>query len=140
LQRVKSKFFNKIRKIISGPIKEIYAILLMTIAYISSFVILVINSKNFYEEIYNFYSLFYINLILMIFMLYNYNICYFSDPGILPKNLNRKPINPINTEIINNEKVNKNIDIEKNINLKVEEKNNSSSSASLNPSKNKMKK
>ncbi len=76
----------------------------------------------------------------MIFMLYNYNICYFSDPGILPKNLNRKPINPINTEIINNEKVNKNIDIEKNINLKVEEKNNSSSSASLNPSKNKMKK
>ena len=62
-------------------------------------------------------------------MLYNYLICYFSDPGILPKNLKGRPV-----EITTNEIKNKTKD--KNTILKVEdEKNKSSSFYSLKESK-----
>ena len=100
----------------------------MSFAYISSLIILVILSKDFYDEIYNFHFLFYFNLIFMIFMLYNYNICYFSDPGIIPKNLTGKgqPIELLKEEIK---------DKNENKILKIEDKDKSTSSASLNQSK-----
>jgi len=100
--KLNNKLISLFSKIICGPRDEIFIVIGMSFSYLLFFLSWVFFINDLYTDIYKFNFLFYMFLLILIILQYNYLRCYFSDPGIIPKCLEAEMIE--NNEKILNDK------------------------------------
>ena len=82
------------KKYVIGYKHDYLIVFEMTTLYIFILVFWIVTLRSFYH-----YSLFIITSILFLIMIYNYLLCFFKEPGIIPRNSNKFPIDKNENEL-----------------------------------------
>ena len=90
------------RNIICGPKSQIFPVIGMCLAYILIYLSWFFFINDLFEKKFEIKSIFYVNTILFVFLIYNFIRCYVSDPGIIPKNLEGNYSKSANVNFDNN--------------------------------------
>ena len=104
------------KKYVIGYKHDYLVVFEMTTLYIFILVFWIVTLRSFYH-----YSLFIITSILFLIMIYNYLLCFFKEPGIIPRNSNKFPIDKNENEL--NEDIKKTISEGEKLKLKKENEN-----------------
>ncbi len=118
------------KKYVIGYKEDYLTVIQMSTLYIFILIFWIVTLRSFFH-----FSLFLITSILFFIMIYNYLLCFFKEPGIIPRNSNKFPIKDNNENEINEDikktisegdKLKLKTDIEESINKKEKITNNDS--------------